>query len=237
MGCSDDGGDDNNTPFNGIKFTSAGSLTLSLNHLVDGKILTYAPDSFVLSGGDTLKVTKLSYYISNITLESETGQKTNLGTYHLVDESVPASKMITVGNIPAGVYKKVSFLLGVDTIRNHTGAQDGALDPAYGMFWTWNTGYIFYRLKGRVGLAATSISYDIGGDGNAITFTNDLSSYKVEGTKATLNYQMNIAEVFKGPNPIIIQNEPKEIHSNTETVLLPRMVQNMKDIFMLSSVN
>jgi hypothetical protein len=34
----------------------------------------------------------------------------------------------------------IKFLLGVDSLKNVSGIQTGALDPAKGMFWTWNTG-------------------------------------------------------------------------------------------------
>ncbi len=235
--CDDKGDGKDDETYKGLKFTSAGTINLSLSHMFGGKTLAYAPDSFLTESGDTLKVTKLSYYISNITLEKASGEKVNLGTYHLVDESTAATKTIAVSGVPAGTYHKISFMLGVDSLRNHTGVQDGALDPAYGMFWTWNTGYIFFRLKGRIGLDATAISYDIGGDGNGSYFTNDLTGYAKEGNSFTLQYKMDVAELFKGPNTINMRNEPKDIHSATEPVLLPKLVQNMKDMVSLTAVN
>ena len=37
--------------------------------------------------------------------------------------------------------------LGVDSLRNVTGVQTGALDPAMDMYWTWNTGYVMAKLE------------------------------------------------------------------------------------------
>jgi len=37
-------------------------------------------------------------------------------------------------------WKSLSFLLGVDTVRNHTGSQTGDLSPSKSMYWNWNTG-------------------------------------------------------------------------------------------------
>lgn len=238
LSSCDDGknGSEDNT-FKGLKFTSAGTINLSLEHMFGNKALAYSPDSFFTQAGDTLKVLQVAYYISNITLEKTSGEKINLGTYHLIDEGAPATKMLSIANVPAGTYSKISFMLGVDSVRNHTGVQEGALDPAYGMFWTWNTGYIFFRLKGRIGLDATAISFDIGGDGNGSVYTSDLNAFMLEGNKFTLKYKLDLAELFKGPHILNLRNEPKEIHTSTETVLLPRMVQNMKDMFTLTAVN
>ena len=40
-------------------------------------------------------------------------------------------------------------MIGVDSARNTSGAQLGALDPANSMFWSWNSGYIFVRMEGN----------------------------------------------------------------------------------------
>jgi NaMN:DMB phosphoribosyltransferase len=39
-------------------------------------------------------------------------------------------------------------MIGVDSTHNVSGAQTGALDPANGMFWSWNTGYIMAKMEG-----------------------------------------------------------------------------------------
>jgi hypothetical protein len=33
-------------------------------------------------------------------------------------------------------------------LHNHSGNQEGDLDPVNGMIWTWSTGYIFYKHEG-----------------------------------------------------------------------------------------
>ena len=50
--------------------------------------------------------------------------------------------------MPAGNYNSLSFLLGVDSMHNVSGAQTGALDPANDMFWTWNSGYVMAKMEG-----------------------------------------------------------------------------------------
>jgi hypothetical protein len=40
------------------------------------------------------------------------------------------------------------FKLGVDSINNVSGAYGGDLDPTLGMYWTWQSGYINFKLEG-----------------------------------------------------------------------------------------
>jgi hypothetical protein len=55
-------------------------------------------------------------------------------------------------------------MVGVDSARNVSGAQTGALDPANGMFWTWNTGYIMAKLEGNAPTSPSgTFEYRIGG--------------------------------------------------------------------------
>ena len=116
--------------------------------------------------GQTFTVSRFRYYISNIKLKSNNGAEVSLPGYFLVDEEDDESKSITLGNVPVGNYSSVQFIIGVDSLHNCSGAQSGALDPVNGMFWTWNTGYIFLKLEGHAD-ASTSpghiFEYHIGG--------------------------------------------------------------------------
>lgn len=39
-------------------------------------------------------------------------------------------------------------MIGVDSLTSVSGAMGGDLDPTKGMFWTWKTGYIFFKIEG-----------------------------------------------------------------------------------------
>lgn len=98
------------------------------------------------------------------------GKKTVLPVdYFLVDEADSLSKIIDL-SLPAADISSIQFLLGVDSIRNVSGIQTGALDPMKGMFWTWNSGYIMAKLEG------TSESSTIGGH----YFTYHIGGFKGE---------------------------------------------------------
>jgi hypothetical protein len=86
-------------------------------------------------------------------------------SYFLVDEANATSKSFSIP-LKAGQVKTLRFWIGVDSARNVSGVQTGALDPANGMFWTWNSGYIFAKLEGRSFVSTAplqAVTYHIGG--------------------------------------------------------------------------
>lgn len=99
--------------------------------------------------GDTITINLLKYYISNIVLTDETGNtwKKEDG-YYLVDASDASKMRLLIDNVPSKNYTSISYLIGVDSTRNISGAQEGALSPSNDMFWDWNTGYIFVKCEG-----------------------------------------------------------------------------------------
>ena len=63
-------------------------------------------------------------------------------SYFLVDLSNDLSTTLDLGSVPSGEYTELSYTIGVDSLRNVSGAQSGALSTTNNMFWSWNTGYI-----------------------------------------------------------------------------------------------
>ncbi len=115
--------------------------------------------------GDSLTFTTMKYYVSNIKLKNADGTLWEAEeSYHLMDASDPASLVISFTNVPAGTYTGMYITMGVDSARNVSGAQDGALDPANGMFWSWNSGYIMIKAEGLSPQGTGgSFTYHLGG--------------------------------------------------------------------------
>lgn len=109
----------------------------------------------------------LRYYVSNIKLYNTDGDVwEEPESYRIVDaaDHDNGEVIFTVDEVPEGSYSSLSFILGVDSARNTSGAQEGALDPAENMFWSWTTGYIFIKAEGESPAAPNgSFSYHIGG--------------------------------------------------------------------------
>jgi hypothetical protein len=141
-------------------------IEIRFSNFAGGKRVS--PDStYVDPFGETYTIQRLKYYITNIEfLHAVTGTRFAIpGSYFLVDTNDEESNIIKVF-APADDYDAISFLLGVDSLHNVSGAQSGALDPVNGMFWTWNSGYVSIKLEGRSpasNLPQHLMEYNLGG--------------------------------------------------------------------------
>jgi hypothetical protein len=221
------------TDFNGIRLTESGSVSVNFEEVFGAAPLKLDPDSFITQSGDTIKISDLKYYISYISFTRSNGQVYNTQNHKLIDFGNANNQIIL--NVPAGDYTKLTFLLGVDSFNNHAGPLDGDLDPALGMFWGWNTGYIFYRLKGWHGANRTAIAYDVGGVPNLIKVELDLQSYKLAKNAVVVKVKHDVSGFFNSPNVIQLKNVVNQIHT-ADNPFIPTLKANMSAMFSLKSV-
>lgn len=95
-------------------------------------------------------VETLRFYLSNLTLYKN-GEPVfkEEDSYHLVDAEVESSLKIKL-ELPKDLdFDLLQFHLGIDSLTNDGGVMGGDLDPTKGMYWSWNTGYINFKLEGR----------------------------------------------------------------------------------------
>lgn len=145
--------------------SKSSGVQLAFEHMVNTEVMELGK-TYKNSFGEKFTPRSFKYYVSDIGFEDDSG-KIHLvaAECFLVNEAEPESKRIAV-NIPIGKYKKLSFILGVDSSRSVNGVQEGALDPYHGMFWTWNTGYVGAKLEGvspSSKMPQQLFQYDIGG--------------------------------------------------------------------------
>jgi hypothetical protein len=219
----------------GISFTPNGTLKLNISHVFGSRALDLSPSFYITKAKDTIWVSELSYYISNIVLTTVNGSKVPLDGYFLERFLPGEPNMIALENVPAGNYTGISYLIGVDSTANSTGAHTGDLDPSYGMYWTWNTGYVFVRLKGRHSFVNNLYSFDIGGTENAMSISHSLLPYKVKGTTITASVQFDIEKVFNTPFEYDLKVDANDIHSTTSPGIV-KFVSNISNAFSLTTV-
>lgn len=101
--------------------------------------------------GEMVEFTRYVYYLSNIHLKKKDGSIWKQPqSYHIleIEEDGTADFSISLKGMPEGDYSEISFSIGVDSVMNHSGDQPGVLNPDYGMFWMWETGYVFLKCEG-----------------------------------------------------------------------------------------
>ena len=192
---------------------TAGSLRILFEAMVGDSDLTFNTVNYTNQAGNTFNVTMYRYYISNIKItKMDNSIWTEPNSYHLIDHSDDPSTLITIPNVPFGNYKAIEFMIGVDSARNNSGAQTGALDPANGMFWSWSTGYIMAKIEGnspQSTASANKLTFHIGGFSGANKVMQTVSpSFNGDTAKVTstfspeIHMSSNLLEWFETPTAI-----------------------------------
>ncbi len=191
----------------------SGTLNFEFENVVDNASLELNTKTYTNASSEDFNISTFKYYVSNIELTDSKGSIYKVPeNYFLIDQSEESSLKPMIEGIPAGDYTKISFTIGVDSARNFAGAQTDALDPLNGMFWTWNSGYIFVKLEGSSPASVATnnkLAFHIGGASattNAIRKTSiDLAPYtlRIRTDKVPeVHIKVNVAKMFTGKQDI-----------------------------------
>ena len=115
----------------------------------------------VVNPSVSVKITTLKWYLS---VQGKTAQS------YLMDLSQPESMAQSV-KFPKG--SRLYF--GVDSQTQVLATRPGALDPIHGMYWTWQSGYIQWKMEGvmKTDTAEIPIQLHLGG------FQNNLQTGQI----------------------------------------------------------
>lgn len=182
-----------------------GTVTINLKHHWG-----MSTDAFALNteyihpmNGDAMTFSTYKYYISNFKLKKADGTWwKHPESYFLVDLSNSSSSILKLNDVPAGEYVDMEYTLGVDSTRNCSGAQTGALSTTNNMFWSWNSGYIMIKAEGLSPNAAMGdFAFHLGG----YTGTNNVLTVK------------NVS--FSSNNLTVTTGKTSEVHFNVNTAM------------------
>ncbi len=186
-------------------------VLLRFAHTANDKPIVLQDSAYQNAFGEAYQLTRLKYYISNLRLEGMQPGKV-VESVFLVDAAKEESLVL---GAKAGTYQSLAFTLGVDSIYNCSGAQGGALDPLNGMFWSWNSGYVFFKLEGYSAASTADlqrIEHHIGGYLGAhkasvnmvLPLEKPLLITDLE--KRTIEVTLNLDKYWKGKNDLTISS-------------------------------
>lgn len=115
--------------------------------------------------GEKYEITTLRFYLSNIQFHISDGTwHAEEKGVHLVDiENEDSWKIALPKELIKSQIDSVSFLLGIDSLTNVSGILEGDLDPIKGMYWAWNSGYINFKVEGKIHESKSHFEYHLGG--------------------------------------------------------------------------
>jgi hypothetical protein len=185
--------------------------------------LNFEVDSLIVhTPNDTIHITNLKFYISNIQLlQAKDTLWTEPNSHHLIDILSPTTTTNTLNY--NGKFDAIQFNLGIDSTTNEAGAQGKDLDPTKGMYWTWQSGYINFKLEGISKLCPTrkhQFQFHLGGytaPNNAIqTITLPISN-----PTQKISLQIHLAQLFKS---IDLTKQNEIMSPSQEAVVLAQLI-------------
>jgi hypothetical protein len=166
---------------------------------------------------DSINIDVFKCYVSNIVISDSNNQKDlSPSNYHLLDFSNSDTSLLFVSSFANA--NSIAFNLGIDSMINTSGALGGQLDPSNGMYWTWQSGYINFKIEGTSPhCSARNHEFQFHAGGYAYPY-NALNSIKLELLpNKPFHLEIDLALFFKlisiqnlnhvmspGPNSIII---------------------------------
>lgn len=167
-------------------------------------------DSIHTTGnGRNYTISLSQYYISNVRLVNHDGEEVPFdGTYLLAKTGV--ENELELDDVPAGHYTGIKFNVGVDSTTNHA---DPSLQSSSSplalqtpsMHWSWNSGYIFFRLEGMVDTTGTPDGtvddmyyYHLGTDAYLLEVSLPIDAQVTADNHPGLNINLDHAALFNG---------------------------------------
>lgn len=99
---------------------------------------------------DSIRIDVCRFYVSNIKFMRDERVVFDGGNaVYLIDASDSNSYLLKFTLPDTVQWNELKFSLGTDSVTNTSGALGGSLDPANGMYWAWQSGYINLKLEGR----------------------------------------------------------------------------------------
>ncbi|MRI00584.1 hypothetical protein GH721_08600 [Kriegella sp. EG-1] len=210
--------------------------------------------SYDKSSNESYKVTSLKYLISNIEL-TETDGTTFMypvdNNAFIIDESDANNAgeiWVTLTDVPAADYTKISFGVGIDQERYAKGA-DGqgdlmAVAQEKEMLWSWATGFRFIRLDGVYSdgtLTDEALNIHMGSVGTSLDNYREVNLDMPntvlirENTTPEVHIKADIAQVFDGSTSVVLSEGYSQVH--TDEVTTPIIANNMQGMFMIHHVH
>lgn len=204
------------------------TVSIEFDNRVGDQKLVLGTTPYKNSLGEDFTVTTFNYFVSNIALKKDDGTVLKFpDQYFLIRQADAKTQTIQLKDVPSGNYNELTFTVGVDSLKSvspvaqRTGVLDVTSYGEDGMYWSWNSGYIFMKIEGISSVAPARASgqkqyqMHVGGYGGGFEggpkLPNNLRAVKlsmnnaatVRGTIAPMIHLLADAkQIFDGPNKV-----------------------------------
>ncbi|HQW13157.1 MAG TPA: hypothetical protein PK076_12775 [Saprospiraceae bacterium] len=234
-----------------------GNIKFEFENVANGNRLVFG-DKYLNANGDEMSFTQFDYYVSNFSLIKSDGSEYIIpkdSCYFLIHSGLGENPEFEIKNIPAGDYKEFRFIIGIDSAKNVAPISErtGVLDPAAegaGMYWSWNSGYIFVKTEGTSPQApldsvssTNKFRYHIGlfGGLNSATINNikqvKLNNGDIAKVRTNLSplvhLKADVMQLFKSPTVVSVAEHPTVMVTPYSAVI----ADNYKEMFQIAHIH
>ncbi len=179
-----------------------------LDHNVGGDDLVFDNIQYQNTIGNNYSVATLKYFISNITFHNTNGNSFMIDEEHYVDGTDPNTLNYSpTVKIPEGEYSSISFIFGLDTLKNTNGRYHNP--PESNMEWpqAMGQGYHYMKLEGKIDSAGTIKNFQAHtgqsmGNPYFIEVCLHNSEFTASGGNFEISIKMDINKWWENPNEL-----------------------------------
>jgi hypothetical protein len=121
------------------------------------------------------------------------------------------------------LYNSINFGIGIDSATNSKGVFGGALDPTKGMYWTWQSGYINFKLEGISDKCATRknrFQYHLGGYQEPLNLYQEIS-LEIPSESKEIVIDVDISELVLN---LDLENTNQIMSPNAEALKIAKLL-------------
>lgn len=137
-----------------LKLNGLNGQNICFNPMFNGNKLELNKPYFMVNSSDSIQIQTLKFYISNMEFyNNDQLLFKEKNSFHLIDAADSTTFCLPINFLSKTWFNSIKFNIGIDSITNYGGAMGGDLDPTKGMYWTWQNGYINFKIEGKSNLS------------------------------------------------------------------------------------
>lgn len=207
-------------------------IDLSISYKVDEESFMENCMMYQNKAGNEYSITKLVYYISQVSLIKADSGKVLLKNYHYVDAMNSSSNLLVLKDVPVGNYIGISFNIGLDSAQNISDGLPATTDNV-NMKWPnpMGGGYHFLKLEGyyKDTTATPGYAMHLGTNSCLVPIKLFKPINVTTDSKIPLGLVMNINEWYKNPTTFDFNKDGNYIMGNAAA--MKKITDNGRDVF------
>lgn len=221
----------------------AATLDLHITPQVLGADLQPASLRYTSAGGETFSFTRVSYLVSEISLQRVDG------TWLVASNSVgwfdaeQGRNTLRLPGVPMGEYLSLRFNVGLPNAMNRANITNypagHPLNPLVNnLYWSWQGGFIFLALEGLWRNSAGELdgwAYHFARDSNCTPVTLAVSLVITNETRVELAF--DVGQLLNAPRPLSFQRDGSSTHSRDGDPVSAALAGNLPGAFRVLRVS